>query len=79
MAGQKTRIHLQECIIAKIPVEEINYILIVILFDGEDVSHQIWTCTFYSHVISKVTYFHGWINGVPIKDVDKILLCNTRY
>ena len=33
----------------------------------------------HTYVISKVTYFHGWINGVPIKDVDKIILCNTMY
>ena len=59
--------------------EEIDCILDVILFDGEDVSHQIWTCTFYSHVISRLTYFHVWLNGVPIKEVDKMILYNTRY
>ena len=65
--------------VAKIPGEQINYILIAILLDGEDVSHQIWTCTFYSHVISRLTYFHVWLNGVPIKEVDKMILYNTWY
>ena len=39
--------------------EEIDCILDVVLFGGEDVSHQIWTCTFYSHVISRLTFMYG--------------------
>ena len=39
--------------------EEMDYILSAILFGREDMSHQIWTCTFYSHVISRLTFMHG--------------------